>query len=85
MKRYGSAKVLSFDEFNELFEELRSARDYEIQSWKQRIGTVTGAYKVKGLSEQSNDEIVHTIRVEVSVRTGDSFFNLLKSRHFLVF
>ncbi|MCP9265646.1 Plsi protein [Dirofilaria immitis] len=64
MKRYGSAKDLAFDDFQNLFIELRSEKDHEVNKWKQRIGSVTGAYTVKGLSEQSNEEIVHTIRVE---------------------
>ncbi|VDN91204.1 unnamed protein product [Brugia pahangi] len=67
MKRYGNAKNLAFDDFQNLFTELRSERDQEVNEWKQRIGSVTGAYTVKGLSEQSNEEIVHTIRVEEEV------------------
>ncbi|VDM11959.1 unnamed protein product [Wuchereria bancrofti] len=67
MKRYGSAKDLAFDDFQNLFTELRSERDQEVNEWKQRIGSVTGAYTVKGLSKQSNEEIVHTIRVEEEV------------------
>ncbi|VDM96583.1 unnamed protein product [Thelazia callipaeda] len=67
IKRYGSAKHLTFDDFEILFTELRRARDQEVNEWKQRIGSVTGAYTVKGLSEQSNEEIVHTIRVEEEV------------------
>ncbi|OZC09060.1 hypothetical protein X798_03807 [Onchocerca flexuosa] len=67
MKRYGSAKDLAFDDFQNLFIELRSEKDQEVNEWKQRIGSVTGAYTVKGLSEQSNEEIVHTIRVEEEV------------------
>uniref|UniRef100_A0A0R3RQA7 Ca2+-binding actin-bundling protein n=1 Tax=Elaeophora elaphi TaxID=1147741 RepID=A0A0R3RQA7_9BILA len=67
MKRYGSAKDLQFVDFQNLFIELRSEKDQEVNEWKQRIGSVTGAYTVKGLSEQSNEEIVHTIRVEEEV------------------
>lgn len=79
MKRYGSAKDLAFDDFQNLFIELRSERDQEVNEWKQRIGSVTGAYTVKGLSEQSNEEIVHTIRVEVCT-SKTNLFNLSNFR-----
>lgn len=65
MKRYGTAKNLPFADFQNLFAELRNEKDQEVNRWKERIGSVTGAYTVKGFSEQSNEEIVHTIRVEV--------------------
>uniref|UniRef100_A0A9J2PRF8 Calponin-homology (CH) domain-containing protein n=1 Tax=Ascaris lumbricoides TaxID=6252 RepID=A0A9J2PRF8_ASCLU len=67
LKRFGSAKVMSFDEFHRLFSELRSQKDEEVNKWKERIGTVTGTYTIKGMSEHSNEEIVHTIRVEEEV------------------
>lgn len=57
---------MSFDEFHRLFSELRSQKDEEVNKWKERIGTVTGTYTIKGMSEHSNEEIVHTIRVEVN-------------------
>uniref|UniRef100_A0A914R7I6 Uncharacterized protein n=1 Tax=Parascaris equorum TaxID=6256 RepID=A0A914R7I6_PAREQ len=57
LKRFGSAKVMSFDEFHRLFSELRSQKDEEVNKWKERIGTVTGTYTIKGMSEHSNEEI----------------------------
>ncbi|VDN20723.1 unnamed protein product, partial [Gongylonema pulchrum] len=67
MKRFGCGTHLTFSEFQDLFTELRAERDQEVKRWKEQIGSVTGAYTVKGLSEQSNEEIVHTIRVEEEV------------------
>lgn len=79
IKRYGCAKDLLFGEFQKLFAELRNEKDQEVNKWKQRIGSVTGTYTVKGLSEQSNEEIVHTIRVEEEV----AFSNWINSNlHF---
>ncbi|VDN59057.1 unnamed protein product [Dracunculus medinensis] len=66
-KRYVGKENVSFNDFENLFEELRIQKDQEVNRWKERIGSVTGAYTVKGLSEQSNEEIVHTIRVEEEV------------------
>ncbi|VDM47107.1 unnamed protein product [Toxocara canis] len=67
LKRFGDAREVSFEEFQQLFSELRTQKDQEVKKWKERIGTVTGAYTVKGMSEHSNEEIVHTIRVEEEV------------------
>ncbi|MFH4974847.1 hypothetical protein AB6A40_001556 [Gnathostoma spinigerum] len=64
LKRYGDATTISYSQFASLFEELQTAKDVEVSQWKRTIGSVTGAYVLKGMSEQSNEEIVHTIRNE---------------------
>lgn len=67
LKRYGGVKVINFNEFQKLFQELQTQKDEPMHRWKQQIVSVTGTYTIKGDSEQSNDEIVHTIRVEEEV------------------
>jgi plastin-3 len=50
-----------------LYEELKTRKDVEVKSWKNRIGSVTGTYQVHGMADHGADEIVHTIRVEEEV------------------
>jgi hypothetical protein len=65
VSRYGGKDRLTFGEFSELYEELKTRKDFEVKSWKNRIGHVQGTYQVHGIAEHGADEIVHTIRVEV--------------------
>ena len=66
MDRYNSgSKQISYDKFTIIFDELDSRRNAEVSRWKNRIGSVTGAYQLQGMAEHGADEIVHTIRVEV--------------------
>lgn len=67
VSRYGGKDRLTFAEFNELYEELKSRKDFEVKSWKNRIGHVQGTYQVHGMAEHGADEIVHTIRMEEEV------------------
>jgi len=44
------------------------AEEHESGWWlgKKRTGAVTGAYQLRGMAEHGVDEVVHTIRDEVS-------------------
>uniref|UniRef100_A0A914LQG3 Calponin-homology (CH) domain-containing protein n=1 Tax=Meloidogyne incognita TaxID=6306 RepID=A0A914LQG3_MELIC len=65
LERYNSGnKQISYDKFIIIFDEIDSQRNAEISRWKNRIGSVTGAYQLQGMAEHGADEIVHTIRVE---------------------
>jgi hypothetical protein len=58
---------LTYTQFAELADELSEAKNAEANRWKNRVGSVTGAYTVKTAAEHGGDEIVHTIRVEEEV------------------
>ncbi|VDD85756.1 unnamed protein product [Enterobius vermicularis] len=65
--RFGNPTSLQFSDFQTLYNELESEKQKPVSQWKHSIGTVEGTYKVKGTSDQSNEGIVHTIRVEEEV------------------
>lgn len=67
LTRYGDPKQLSYSQFTDLYSELDTQRHAETARWKNRIGSVTGAYQVHAIAEHGADEIVHTIRVEEEV------------------
>uniref|UniRef100_A0A914UKD3 EF-hand domain-containing protein n=1 Tax=Plectus sambesii TaxID=2011161 RepID=A0A914UKD3_9BILA len=67
VSRYGGKDRLTFGEFSELYEELKTRKDVEVKSWKNNIAQKQGTYQVHGMAEHGADEIVHTIRVEEEV------------------
>uniref|UniRef100_A0A914I7Q4 Calponin-homology (CH) domain-containing protein n=1 Tax=Globodera rostochiensis TaxID=31243 RepID=A0A914I7Q4_GLORO len=67
LSRRGDPKQLSCSEFEAIYTELDTERNAETSRWKNRIGSVTGAYQLQGIAEHGAEEIVHTIRVEEEV------------------
>lgn len=59
--------MLTYTQFAELADELAEQKNAEANRWKNRIGSVTGAYQVQSVAEHGADEVVHTIRVEEEV------------------
>lgn len=65
--RFGNPHELKFSDFQQIYGELQSEKEKPVSQWKTSIGTAGGLYQVKGSSDQSNEGIVHTIRVEEEV------------------
>ncbi|CAD6195459.1 unnamed protein product [Caenorhabditis auriculariae] len=63
-KHFANDGQVDIHKFNQLFNELDTQKHQETNRWKERIGTVSGAYQV---SSEKQDNTVHTIRVEEEV------------------
>ncbi|KAF8373420.1 plst-1 [Pristionchus pacificus] len=55
---------VSIARFGEIYSELKSEKDQQVNRWKSRIGSVTGAYTI---ASEKQDMTVHTIRLEEEV------------------
>lgn len=64
LTRFGSSNEVSVAEFTSLFQELEHKKSAEVNRWKDRIGSVTGAYQV---TSEKQENVTHTIRVEEEV------------------
>ncbi|KJH44100.1 hypothetical protein DICVIV_09880 [Dictyocaulus viviparus] len=64
--RYGfsNSDKIDITRFATLFQELEDAKHEETNRWKERIGSVSGAYQV---ASDKQDNTVHTIRTEEEV------------------
>ncbi|KHJ99775.1 hypothetical protein OESDEN_00230 [Oesophagostomum dentatum] len=62
--RYGFTNNgnVELSRFAALFDELDQAKHQETNRWKERIGSVSGAYQIPSDKQQNT---VHTIRTEV--------------------
>jgi hypothetical protein len=58
LQKYGDPKALTYTQFSELADELTEAKNAEANRWKNRIGSVTGAYQVQSSAEHGADEIM---------------------------
>uniref|UniRef100_A0A1I7WMS6 EF-hand domain-containing protein n=1 Tax=Heterorhabditis bacteriophora TaxID=37862 RepID=A0A1I7WMS6_HETBA len=62
LDRFGNDVQIELSQFASLFTELEQAKHMETNRWKDRIGSVSGAYQVQSDKQENT---VHTIRVEV--------------------
>jgi plastin-3 len=61
---------LSFWEFSELYKELKEKRDFGVK-WKRQVKEVENVESLGGMTESSNEDIRHTVRMEERVAFAD--------------